>query len=247
MIETILAARDIQVRHGRKLVLDIPRLDVARGETLTIIGPNGAGKSTLLRTLALLDRPTSGWIEMHGAPVWGRIPRGIRVPDPVALRRRFSVVFQEPLLLDCSVQENVAIGLRLRGYDRARTGSRVNEWLYRFGIAGLAQRSARDLSGGEAQRTALARALVIEPDVLFLDEPFGALDPPTRRLVLADMEKVLRSLDLTTVLVTHDLEEALRFGDRLAVLVDGQIRQIDRPRTVMDEPADSTVARFIEE
>ena len=245
MSRSILAARRVLVRHGRMVVLDLPHLELARGETLAIIGPNGAGKSTLLKVLALLERPNSGWIEMNGLPVWGQLPPGARTPDPVSLRRRFAVVFQEPLLLDTSVLANVAIGLRLRGLDRAQSNRRACLWLERLGIAGLADRSSRNLSGGEAQRTALARALVIEPEVLFLDEPFGALDPPTRRLVLADMQNVLRSLEQTTVLVTHDLDEALRFGDRLAVMIEGQIRQIDRPRAIMDAPADSTVAHFV--
>ena len=156
-----------------------------------------------------------------------------------------AVVFQEALLLDTSVAENVATGLKLRGVARAERERRVSTWLERFGIAHLARRSARSLSGGEAQRVSLARAFALDPEALLLDEPFSALDAPTRAAVTADLMAVVRSTQTTTVMVTHDLDEALALGDRVGVLIGGQLRQIGPPEEVFATPADAEVAGFV--
>ena len=133
------------------------------------------------------------------------------VPDGASIlqmRRHFAVVFQEPLLLNTTVWDNVTMGLRLRGFDHQEIKNRADHWLERFGIASLAKRSARTLSGGEAQRASLARAFVLQPEVLFLDEPFAALDAPTRQSLFGDMINILQETQFTTVLVTHDRNEA---------------------------------------
>jgi tungstate transport system ATP-binding protein len=156
-----------------------------------------------------------------------------------------AVVFQEALLLDSSVLANVETGLRLRGVARAEREERAVRWLKRFGIESLASRSSRTLSGGEAQRVSLARAFALEPEVLLLDEPFSALDTPTRALITEDLAAVLAETRKTTVLVTHDHDEAARLGDRVAVLIDGQVRQIGGPAEVFGAPADEDVAAFV--
>jgi tungstate transport system ATP-binding protein len=156
-----------------------------------------------------------------------------------------AVVFQEPLLLDAAVAENVATGLRLRGVPRSVQERRVAAWLDRFGIAALARRSARTLSGGEAQRASLARAFALEPEVLFLDEPFSALDSPTRAALTADLLVALHATRTTTVLVTHDRDEALAVGSRVAVLIDGRLRQVGPPEEVFSAPIDPEVAAFV--
>jgi tungstate transport system ATP-binding protein len=224
------------VRRGRAEIVKVPHLDVLEGEVLVIIGPNGAGKSVLLETLALLQEPAAGRVLFEGQPVDGR---------KLALRRRMAVVFQDPLLLRRSVADNVAMGLRLRGVPRSVRREKAAHWMRRFGIAHLARRSAITISGGEAQRTNLARAFALEPEVLLLDEPFSALDQPTRDELLDDLSAALRDTGVTTVFVTHDRAEALRLGDRVAVLMGGVIRQVGTPAEVFAAPVDEEVAAFV--
>ena len=231
-----LSLRHVTVRRGRRTVLTVPELDVPAGEVLAVLGPNGAGKSTLVQTLALLERPATGEVLFDGAPVRGR---------ELAYRRRMAVVFQEPLLLHGSVRDNVALGLRLRGVGRAERARRAGRWLERLGIADLAQRPAHALSGGEAQRTSLARALALEPEVLLLDEPLTGLDAPSRQRLIADLARLLREMRLTSVFVTHDRDEALHLADRVAVLIGGRLRQAGAVEEVFARPADPDVAAFV--
>jgi molybdopterin-binding protein len=231
-----LSARDVVVRRGARAVLDLPALDVESGETLAIIGPNGAGKTTLLLQLALLERPAEGEVLYDGAPARGR---------ELALRRRMAVVFQQPLLLDRTVRKNVETGMSLRRIGGGERRRRAEAWLARFDVAHLADRRPLALSGGEAQRVSLARAFALEPEVLLLDEPFSALDAPTRAGLIEDLAAALADTRTTTVLVTHDHDEAARLGDRVGVLIGGRIRQIGRPADVFGEPADAEVAAFV--
>ncbi|MEW6232204.1 MAG: ABC transporter ATP-binding protein [Chloroflexota bacterium] len=233
-----LQATGLVVHLGGRFVLEVPSLAVERGEVLAIIGPNGSGKSTLLQALALLVPLTSGELYFEGESVHPG-------SDLVALRRRMAVVFQEPLLLNMSVRENVTMGLRLRGLSQSQVACRADFWLQRFGIASLAMRHARALSGGEAQRASLARAFALEPEVLFLDEPFAALDAPTRAELIESLVTVLRETGVTTVFVTHDRNEALALGHRVGVLMDGRLRQLDRPEVVFGAPVDLEVAAFV--
>ena len=239
MTPDVLVAHDVTVAYGARTVLQVSHLGVRAGEVLTIVGPNGAGKSTLLRVLALLEAPTRGTLTFGGAVVEYRPARLL------ALRRRMSSVFQAPLLCDTTVFGNVALGLRFRHLPAREIERRVQPWLERFGIAHMAGRAANTLSGGEAQRTSLARAFVLEPEVLFLDEPFGALDAPTREGLLLDLASVLREAAVTTIFVTHDRGEALLLGDRVAVVMGGRVIQMDEPDRVFSSPATEEVARFV--
>jgi tungstate transport system ATP-binding protein len=234
-LNILLQARDLLVRRGGVTVLDIPALDVLSGQILALIGPNGAGKSTLLLTLAGLLKPSQG----------GFLFGEERVTDPFAYRRRVAMVFQEPLLFDATVFDNVASGLKIRGVGRAEIERTVPGYLERFGIGHLSRRSARKLSGGEAQRTSLARAFVTRPEIIFLDEPFSSLDPPTRGGLIGDLEKILCEMRTTAVLATHDQTEALRLADRMAVMNGGRIAQIGPVPEVMNHPADGFVASFV--
>jgi tungstate transport system ATP-binding protein len=234
----ILALERVKVTYPGALVLNVPSFELQDGETLAVIGPNGAGKSTLLRLLGLLEVPAEGRVLFRGLPV---APRG----DRLSLRRRMASVFQEPLLTDGTVEENVSLGLRLRRADRAEIARRVKDWMGILGIRDLAARRTRALSGGEAQRVSLARALVLEPEVLLLDEPFAALDAPTREGLLADLKAILCKTRMTTVFVTHDRDEALALGDRVAVMIDGRILQMDAPERVFAAPVNEEVARFV--
>jgi len=156
-----------------------------------------------------------------------------------------AVVFQEPLLLDTSVAENVGMGLKLRGIAAAERARRVSAWLDHFGIAHLANRSARSLSGGEAQRASLARAMALDPRILLLDEPFGDLDAPTREALIVELGGLLRETNTTTVLVTHDQHEVLRLADRVAVMQSGRILQVGTPEEVFNQPVSEEVATFL--
>ncbi|MCL4535240.1 MAG: ABC transporter ATP-binding protein [Bacteroidetes bacterium] len=238
MSEAILRLEDIALRRSGGLVLSDISLELYRDEMLTLLGPNGSGKSTLLHVIGLLRRPNHGTIYFHGQPVpWDG--------DLLSLRRRMATVFQQPLLLDTTVAGNVALGLRLRGVSNAEAQPRVGSWLDRLGIASLAGRSARQLSGGEAQRVSLARALVIEPEVLLLDEPFKELDTPTREALVEELKGVLQETRTTTVFVTHDRTEALRLSDRVAVLHNGHLLQTGTTEEVFNRPASHEVAAFV--
>jgi len=233
----ILEIQDLLVERNRRPVLEVPRLDVLENETLAVIGPNGAGKSTLLLTLSRLLRPARGEIRFRGQPLMAQ--------SELVYRRRLGLVLQNPLLLDLSVFDNVATGLRFRGRPARHVKAQVETWLEKLGVAHLRQRRARSLSGGEAQRVSLARAFALEPDILLLDEPFSALDAPTRARLLEDFHSLLNTTRITTIFVTHDMDEAFLLGDRVAVLLAGQLRQVGSPEAVFNAPADPDIAALV--
>lgn len=236
MAAPLLTLRDVVVRYGATAALDIASLDVIGGEVLAILGANGAGKSTLLRTLAVVQRLDHGRMEFPGLGATG---------NHLALRRRIAMVFQQPLLIDDSVYANVALGLRLRGCRRGEIEPRVMAWLERLAIGHLARRSARTLSGGEAQRASLARALVLEPDLLLLDEPFAALDPTSRESLLRDFQHIVKGAATTVVLVTHDRYEAYALGERIAIMDHGRLAQVGPREEVYARPASALVAATV--
>ncbi len=233
----LLEIQALQVQRGGRTALQIDSLQVEKGEVLALVGPNGAGKSTLLLAVAHLLKSDRGRIVFDGCPLqdW----------DPLEYRRKLSFVFQAPLLLDLSVAQNVALGLNFRRTSRAEIQARSEHWLKMLGIEALAARRAGELSGGEAQRVSLARALVLDPELLLLDEPFGALDPPARLRLLDDLTPLLTQDHHTTLFVTHDLKEAARLGDRIGVLVGGRLRQVGTARQIKAHPADADVAAFL--
>ncbi len=235
---TILEAKNLKVIRGGSLLVDVAGIEIFEGETLSLIGPNGAGKTTLLQALSYLMKPSAGEIFFRGQAV-GAEQRILEY------RRRLAMVFQEPLLFDTTVFGNVVSGLKIRGTGGAEARRIVESQLDRFGIAHLGDRSAKTLSGGEAQRTSLARAFAISPEILFLDEPFASLDPPTREAIVTDLEKVLAETKTTTIMATHDRNEALRLSDRIAIMEGGRIAQIDRPAVIMNRPVDEFVASFV--
>jgi tungstate transport system ATP-binding protein len=233
----VLSLAGLHQQYSHQWSLSIPAFDIHAGEVLAVIGPNGSGKSSLLRILGLLEAPSEGEVRVHG--------RRVDAAHSVSERRRMAAVFQEPWLADMTVADNVALGLGFRGVPPTEAAARVDRWLERLGIAQLRERSARWLSGGEAQRVALARALVVEPEVLLLDEPFSNLDAPTRAALVPEVGAILRADRVTTVLVTHDRNEALALADRVAVLIDGRVKQVDETARVFYAPASEEVARFV--
>ena len=225
-------------RKGRK-VLEVPSLEIRKSEVLALIGPNGSGKSTLLLVLARLLKPDSGEILFNGRPLsqW----------KALEYRRRISFVFQAPLLLDMTVADNVALGLKFRGLQKDKIRQRVGYWLKQLGIESVANRRAGELSGGEAQRVSLARAFVLDPELILLDEPFSALDSPAHSKLLGDLAALLAVDHRTAIIVTHNLKDASKLGERVAVLVRGRLRQVGSPGQIKAKPADGEVAAFLKE
>jgi tungstate transport system ATP-binding protein len=236
---SLIQIHDMLIQRNGRDVLYVHALDILRGETLAVVGPNGAGKSTLLLALAHLLRPSRGEIRFDGVP--------LREWNELEYRRRISFVFQSPLLMDMTVEQNVALGLKFRGVDREEIQARTGKWMNRLGIDPLAKRRASQLSGGEAQRVSLARAFVLEPELLLLDEPFAALDPPTHANLLKELSNLLAEDHRTAIFVTHNLREAAQVGQRVAVIVEGKLRQVGPARQVKAHPADEAVAAFLKE
>ena len=236
--DTLLEIRDLTVVRGGSTVLQIPSFVLHGNETVALIGPNGTGKSSFLLALAGLLPLKSGEIFFrHKAIVPGFAS--------TEYRRKLAMVFQEPLLFDTTVFDNVAVGLKLRNLGSREIKERVNSCLDRFRIAHLAGRSARKLSGGEAQRTSLARAFATNPEIILLDEPFLALDPPARQVLVDDLEKVLRETGTTAILTTHDQMDAIRLADRMVVMEQGKIVQSGTPSSVHYQPANEFAASFV--
>jgi ABC-type proline/glycine betaine transport system ATPase subunit len=235
----IIQIRDLSINRNGRSVLQVDSLDIQRGETLTVVGPNGAGKSTLLLALARLLKPSRGDIFYDG--------KSLKQLNELEYRRKISFVFQSPLLMDMTVEQNVALGLKFRGSSREETQARVGEWMRQLGVDALAKRRAGQLSGGEAQRVSLARAFALEPELLLLDEPFSALDPPTRSRLIQDLYNLLDGTYRTAVFVTHNLNEAAKLSHRIAVIIDGMLRQVGTAEQIKSNPADETVAAFLRE
>ncbi len=223
--------------YGPVTVLDVPRFSVFRGECLAVLGPNGSGKSTLLRIASLQERPCGGTISYRGEEVGRR--------NGLELRRRFVLLLQRPFLFAGSVERNILYGLKVRKVPGPEMRRRLDKAASLFSLGHLLGRDARKLSGGEVQRVNLARAFILEPDILFLDEPFSPLDAPTREELIAELDRVLHATGQTAVFVTHHREEAAYLGDRLAVLVGGKLLQEGRTEEVFASPADDEAARLL--
>jgi len=235
----MISVKDLLVQRNGDDVLNIVSLEIQPGETLAVVGPNGAGKSTLLLTLAHLIKPARGEISFRGKTLddW----------NDIDYRRKIAFVFQDPLLMDMSVRENIALGMKFRKTKKAEIESQVSRWAKAMGVDQLLGRRAGQLSGGEAQRVSLARAFVLNPELLLMDEPFSAVDPPTRAQLLKDLSEVLSHDQRTTIFVTHNLKEAAQMGHRVAVMIGGVLKQVDTPAQIKSHPADENVKFFLNE
>jgi len=212
----MISLKGAELRRAGRLVLDIADLAVGPGESVAVIGPNGAGKSTLLQVMACLLPLDSGSLTVLGE----RIDRGA---NPIHVRRRTAMVLQRACLLNASVFDNVALGLKIRKTPESAIRDRVIDALSMFRVEHLARRPARALSGGESQRVSLARAFALEPEILFLDEPFNALDLPTRTALLREVGEAVRASGAATIFVTHDVTEIPFLGDRTIVMNEGRV------------------------
>lgn len=233
----MLEMSQVQQVYSGQCVLDIPRFRVEARDRLVLFGPNGAGKSTLLRLLALVEKPTHGQIFYQGVPVKSK--------NSLDIRRRFVLLLQRPVFFHGSVRTNVIYGLKVRRLADPTIQTRLDRVVSLFSLEKLLDRRVDQLSGGEAQRVNLARAFILQPEILFLDEPFSPLDAPTRQELLEELRRTVLVTGQTTVLVTHHREEVLFFGERVAVLIDGNIQQEGPVEEVFSRPTSHDVARLV--
>jgi len=228
---------DLSKSYDGRLVLDLHALDIFQGEILAIVGPSGAGKSTLLRLLNFLEPPTSGQIAFKDVVFQaGR-------EMPLALRRKVTTVFQRPMLLERSVKDNVAYGLRLRG--KRDAGVKIDNTLSQVGLDRLARQRARTLSGGEAQRVALARAMILDPEVLLLDEPTANLDPYNVGLIEDIITRLNRQQNVTLVMVTHNVFQARRLANRVVFMLEGKLIEVAQVERFFEDPSDPRTRAFV--
>jgi sulfate/thiosulfate transport system ATP-binding protein len=223
-------------RFGDFTALDDVSVEIPSGSLTALLGPSGSGKSTLLRVIAGLERPDAGAVEIDGRDASALPPQ----------RRGVGFVFQHyAAFKHMTVRENVAFGLKVRRRPKAEIRRRVDELLEVVQLPGLADRYPAQLSGGQRQRMALARALAVEPSVLLLDEPFGALDARVRKELRAWLRRLHDEVHVTTVFVTHDQEEATEVADRIVVMNHGRVEQVGRPRDLYEHPSNAFVMGFV--
>jgi ABC-type sugar transport system ATPase subunit len=228
---TEVTLEDVRVERSGRLVLDVPSLALRGGRTTAILGPNGSGKTTLLRVIAGLERSSRGRVLVGSRP-------GLAAPD-------LAYVFQELVFLRQSVRHNLELGLRLRGVDQAERRRRIDESVAVLDVAHLLERRADQLSGGEARRVSLARALCLRAPLVLLDEPLAGLDEQAYGRLLDELPAVLAAFHATTVLVTHNRDAAMRLADDLVVLVDGGIQASGDKREVAWNPPNVAVANVL--
>jgi sulfate/thiosulfate transport system ATP-binding protein len=231
-----IAVRQVTKRFGDFMALENVSLAIAERSLTALLGPSGSGKSTLLRVIAGLERPDEGDVVINGEVVTAAPPQ----------KRGVGFVFQHyAAFKHMTVSNNIAFGLKIRRRPRAEIRERVGELLRLVQLEGFADRYPAQLSGGQRQRMALARALAVEPSVLLLDEPFGALDARVRAELRAWLRRLHEETLVTTVIVTHDQEEAMDVADRIAVINDGRIEQTGKPHDLYEHPANEFVMSFV--
>ncbi|WP_071393637.1 ABC transporter ATP-binding protein [Bacillus tuaregi] len=229
----MIRAEKLEFQVPGRSILSISELVLEKGHVYGIMGPNGAGKSTLLKFLSLLDAPTSGTITFNGKRVSAKT---VTLEE----RRKIAIALQQSLLLDTTVFQNIAVGLKIRKLPRKVIKEKVYEWLEKFNITHLAEKHVSKLSGGEAQRVNLARAMILEPELLCLDEPFSALDFPTKMKLIADFKSILSAADTTALFVSHDLLEVKSLTDELFILKNGELKQKGSTMDVIENPNQET-------
>lgn len=235
----VIRLEQMEFHVPSRKILSIPELIIEKGKTYGVMGPNGAGKSTLLKILSFLDFPTTGFLYFNGEKI---------TSNKVTLeqRRNIAIALQQSLLLDTTVFQNIAIGLKIRKVPRKIINEKVQYWMEKFNIAHLSSKHAYKLSGGEAQRVNLARAMILEPKVLCLDEPFSALDFPTKMGLIKDFKSILNSTGTTTIFVSHDLLEVKHLTNELFILINGELKQYGFTDDVIENPNKHT-ASFLNE
>ena len=231
-----IEAQTVTTRFGDFVAVDDVSISVPTGSLTALLGPSGSGKSTLLRVISGLEQPDAGRVVIEGSDVTGLPPQ----------RRGIGFVFQHyAAFKHMTVHKNVAFGLEIRRRPRSEIKARVEELLELVQLSGLAKRYPAQLSGGQRQRMALARALAVEPTVLLLDEPFGALDARVRKELRAWLRRLHDEVRVTTVFVTHDQEEAMEIADQIVLMNQGRVEQTGIARDLYEQPANEFVMSFI--
>ena len=236
--KAIVEIKNVNKIFGETHVVHDMNMTIYEGEFLTLLGPSGCGKTTTLRMIGGFEGPTNGSILIEGIPVEEKEP----------FERDVNTVFQSYALFPhMTIYDNVAYGLKVKKYKKADIKARVDEMLALVQLSGYEKRFPSQLSGGQKQRVAIARALINDPKVLLLDEPLGALDLKLRKQMQIELKRLQKKLGITFIYVTHDQEEALTMSDRIAVMYQGYIEQLDDPATIYEKPATKFVADFIGE
>ncbi|HVP95417.1 MAG TPA: ABC transporter ATP-binding protein [Methanoregulaceae archaeon] len=238
MSEIVIEAESLTKQYEGKDILKDISFSVNRGEIFGLIGPSGSGKSTLIRLLDLLEMPSGGILSVLGQDT--RAPR-----SRFDLRRRMGLLNQKPVIFGRSVHDNIALGMKYRGKSREEINHAVHDALDAIGMAGYGRRMARTLSGGEAQRVALARSIVTKPEILFLDEPTANLDPLSAEKIEELVLEINRDLNTTIVVSTHDMLQGQKLATRIGVILEGEIPQIGTTNEIFHRPATRNIAHFV--
>ncbi|MCZ7400268.1 MAG: phosphate ABC transporter ATP-binding protein [Candidatus Methanoperedens sp.] len=236
-MEELFRIENVCMAFGKKEVLKNINLGIKRGEIFAIIGPSGAGKTTLLRILNLFEKPLCGTLIFNGI--------SLDAGKTGDLKRRMSLLFQTPSVFNGSVFDNVAYGLKVRGFDKRAIEKKVGEALDTVGLPGMGKEKASMLSGGEAQRMAFARAIVYEPEILLLDEPTSNLDPAN----VANIEEIIKRIrderGTTILIATHNIPQVRRIADRVGVLLNGELIEVNSKEGIFTAPKDERSVAFI--
>jgi len=239
MAEKILKILGLKKSYGNSFCLHVDSLYAQKGKILVVIGPNGSGKSTFIRLINLLEKPDSGKIYFNSYQILNGQANQVQV------RKKMAVVFQEPLLFQSSVYSNILMGLKIRKIKAAKVKEKVDYYINKLKISHLLQRSTKNLSGGEKQRVSLARAMVLDPELLLLDEPLSNIDQGSRESLRTDLFEVLKNYGKTVVYVTHDRSEAMVVADDIAVMDKGKVLQFAPKEEIFRKPKNEFIARFV--
>lgn len=233
--------RNLKVVLGRE-ILSIEKLDIKQGKRYAIVGASGSGKSTFLRVTNLLQKPTNGSMTILGEIM---TEKGTSRRKVLEIQRQMVYVSQKPVMFDLSVAENVAMGLKFRGVDNATIAKEVDRCLAAVGLTGYQERSATTLSGGEAQRIALARALILRPQILLLDEPTSNLDPFNIQIIEEAVIQIHQQMKVTLLMVTHNLQQAGRVGDEIIFIHQGKMVEMQEKQAFFESPQTQELSDFI--
>jgi len=234
-VEELITIVGLHMVFGEKDVLKDINLQIRRGEIFALVGPSGSGKTTFLRILDFFERPQKGNVEFNGMETSGIMN----------IRRRMSLLFQTPAIFNKSVHENVAYGLKVRGIDKKTIEKKVGEALDIVGLLGFENQNARTLSGGEAQRMAFARAIVYDPEVLLLDEPTANLDPANVMKIEEIIKRIRKERETTILLATHNIPQVKRIADRVGILINGELIEVNTKDAIFKDPGDKRSEAFL--
>ncbi|MCP8316674.1 MAG: phosphate ABC transporter ATP-binding protein [archaeon] len=233
----LIELKDVTKRYGEIVALNKVSLKVMKGEILAIIGPNGSGKTTMLRIMAGIDKPASGEIYFDGVRINDR--------NMEKVRSRSTMIFQRTVFFNTNVYKNLAYGLKLRGYSKKEIKEKVREALGIVKLEGYESRLARRLSGGEQQRLSLARALILDTELILLDEPTANLDPYNVAMIEEIISKINRNFNTTIIMATHNMFQAKRLGKKVVFLFDREVVEVGKADKIFEDPQDKRTKSFI--